>query len=95
MAQRKNFSPEFKSKVALEAIKESKSIKELSLDYEVYASQISAWKIELLKGMKDFFSDKRKKVTDSNEELLNELYQQIGKLKYELEWLKKKSGMSN
>ena len=95
MAQRKSFSSEFKAKVALEALKETKSIKELSQDYEVYASQISTWKIEFLKGMKDFFSDKRKKVADSNEELLNELYQQIGRLKYELEWLKKKSGISN
>ena len=94
MTQRKNFTPEFKAKVALEALKEHKTINQLAQEYDVYPTQISIWKKEFLEGMGAVFSDKRRKENKSEEGLVNELYQQIGQLKVEVDWLKKKSGIT-
>jgi len=88
---RKRHDAVFKAKVALEAIKGEKTIAQLSSEYGVHANQISKWKKHLLKELPAVFSDKRKKAEQDNEELENELYRQIGQLKVELEWLKKKS----
>lgn len=88
---RKRHDAAFKARVALEAIKSEKTIAQLSSEYGVHANQIAKWKKHLLKELPALFSDKRKKVEQDNEELENELYQQIGQLKVELEWLKKKS----
>ena len=55
----------------------------------MHANQISKWKREALKGLPDLFSNKRRKVDRYAEELQAELYQQIGQLKVELDWLKK------
>lgn len=88
---RKRHDAAFKAKVALEAIKGEKTIAQLSSKYSVHANQISKWKKRLLQELPAVFSDKRKRAEQDNEELENELYRQIGQLKVELEWLKKKS----
>ncbi len=88
---RKRHDAAFKAKVALEAVKGEKTIAQLSSEYGVHPNQIGQWRKRLLKELPALFSDKRKKAEQDNEELENELYRQIGQLKVELEWLKKKS----
>lgn len=88
---RKNHDGVFKAKVALEAIKGEKSMAQISSEYGVHVNQIGQWKKHLLSELPSLFSDKRKKVEKQNEEMETELYKQIGQLKVELDWLKKKS----
>lgn len=88
---RKNYSSAFKAKVALEAIKKEKTIAQLSSEYGVHANQINQWRKRLLEELPDIFSKKRQKKEKDAEDLQDELYRQIGQLKVELEWLKKKS----
>ena len=89
--QRKSHSAAFKAKVALEAIKENRTSAELSSAYGVHTAMITRWKKQLLEQLPDVFSDKTKRKDKNNEELISSLYQQIGQLKVELDWLKKKS----
>ena len=88
---RRNHSALFKAKVALEAVKKEKTIAQLSSDFGVHPNQITQWRRRLLDEVPDIFSKKRKKKEKDNEELQSELYRQIGQLKVELDWLKKKS----
>jgi transposase-like protein len=88
---RKRHSASFKANVALEAIKEEKTISQLASEYEVHPNQIRQWKKRLLKEASDIFSTRREKEARSQEELEAELYRQIGQLKVELDWLKKKA----
>ena len=91
---RTNHSPTFKAKVALEAIKEEKSSSELASEYQVHPGQIRNWKTVAINGITEVFTGKRQKVDKDNKELIEELYRQIGQLKVELDWLKKKSGIN-
>jgi putative transposase len=88
---RKNYSSAFKAKVALEAVKKEKTIAQLSSEYGVHANQINQWRKRLLEELPDIFSKKRQKKEKDNEDLQDELYRQIGQLKVELDWFKKKS----
>jgi putative transposase len=88
--QRRSHSVDFKSKVALEAIKERKTINEIASEYQVHANQVISWKKQLLSNMDIVFSDGRK-TRQENEDKEAQLYQQIGQLKVELDWVKKKS----
>jgi putative transposase len=88
---RRNHSALFKAKVALEAVKKEKTIAQLSSDFGVHPNQITQWRRRLLDEVPNIFSKKRKKKEKDNEELQSELYRQIGQLKVELDWLKKKS----
>ena len=88
---RKRHDGLFKAKVTLEALKGEKNIAQLSSEYGVHGNQIRQWKKRLLKELPGIFSDKRKKSDQDTEELTSELYRQIGQLKVELDWLKKKS----
>ncbi len=90
---RRNHSAEFKARVALEAIKGMKSMSELASEYEVHPNQISKWKKQVLGELPGIFSMRRKREEDSEEKLKARLYQQIGQLQVELDWLKKKSGL--
>jgi transposase len=88
---RRGHDAAFKARVALEALKEEKTIAQISSEYGVHANQIRQWRQRLVDELPRLFSDRRKKTDREAEELLSELYRQIGQLKVELEWLKKKS----
>ena len=90
MTTRKRRSAEFKFKVALEAAKGTKTLSELSSEYEVHTTQISEWKNQLLKDGASVFSTSTARQQRDQEAQQGELYEQIGRLKMELEWLKKK-----
>jgi transposase-like protein len=91
--RRKRYKPAFKAKVALEALKGEKTIAQLSSTYGVHGNQIRQWRKQLLEELPRIFSDRREKSEKDSEELTAELYRQIGQLKVELDWLKKKSEM--
>ena len=91
MRKRKRRSAQFKFKVALEATRGTKTLSELSSEYEVHPSQISEWKSQLLKDGASIFSTTTARQQRDQEALQAELYEQIGRLKMELEWLKKKA----
>jgi len=90
---RKSFSPDFMAKVALAAIKGDMSTAELSSRYEVHRSQINNWRKRALEELREIFRGKRDKSLKDNEKLVNELYRQIGQLKVENDWLKKKDAL--
>jgi transposase-like protein len=85
------FSAAFKFQVALEAAKGTKTLNELSSEYSVHPNQISGWKRELLESAETLFSNKGARRQREQEALQTELYEQIGRLNMELEWLKKKA----
>jgi len=90
--KRRSFAPAFKAKVALEAIKEEKTIAEIAHKHKLHATQINLWKKQLLDQAEDVFVDGRSSTSakPSDEPQPAELYEQIGRLKVQLEWLKKK-----
>lgn len=88
---RKSYDATFRAKVALEAVKGEHTLAELSGQYSVHPNQIRKWRKQLLESLPDLFSDRRKKKDNDKDELISELYRQIGQLKVELDWLKKKS----
>jgi transposase len=90
---KKSFSPEFMANVAVAAIKEEATIAELSSKYEVHRTQIGNWRKQAMEGVVEIFKGKRDKSKKDNEKLVEELYCQIGQLKVENEWLKKKSAL--
>jgi len=88
---RKTHDAALKAKVALEAFRGDKTIAQLSSQFGVHPNQIGKWKKDLLDRLPEIFSAKWKKEHKTDEELVEELYKQIGQLKVELDWLKKKS----
>jgi transposase len=90
MRMKKQFTKEFKAKVAAAAIKEDKTIAELSSQYSVHASQVSAWKKQVLSGMASLFSSAPDQDRKEREILIDDLYKNVGQLRMENEWLKKK-----
>ena len=92
---KKRFDPAFKAKVALEALKGQKTIAELARIYEVHPNQIGQWKKQMQAELPKVFNGKRDREVKDQEELVEELYRQIGQLKVELDWLKKKSGLAD
>ena len=88
----KRYPPTLKAKVALEAIREEETIVELASRYQVHPTQIKRWKKADTERMIELFADKRQKREKENNLLIEELYREIGQLKVELDWLKKKSG---
>ena len=90
---RKQYSADFKAKVALAALNGHHIISELAAMYEVSPVQISKWKAQLTRGANDIFTDKRKKENEMKKKETENLYKQIGKQKVEIDWLKKKVGL--
>jgi transposase len=89
---RRVFGGEFRAKVALAALKGDRTLSELASHFKVHATQVSAWRKELLDRAAELFEDGRKRKQAAESEVAaEELYAQIGRLKMEVEWLKKKS----
>ena len=86
---RKQHSAATKAKIAMEALKEVKTMAEIAGDNGVHPIQVGKWKKELISRSCELFEDKRRRRDDRNEDTAA-LYEQIGRLKMELEWLKKK-----
>ncbi|MBA2392992.1 MAG: IS3 family transposase [Ktedonobacteraceae bacterium] len=87
----KKYSSDFKAKVALEAIKGQKTLNEISSEYGVHSTQITQWKKQVLDELPEIFARSGSERAKSEEALIASLYQQIGQLKVETDFLKKKS----
>ncbi len=93
--KRKTYTAQFKAKVGLEAIRGIQTVNEIGLAYGVHPVQVNLWKKEIQVQAGLLFETKRGKKKEANEQESTErLYGEIGKLKMELDWLKKKSGLS-
>ena len=90
--QRKRYSSALKAKVALEAIKGQKTVNEIASEYGVHPSQIAQWKKQALEELPEIFSNRQSKKEKQGEALTAALYQEIGQLTYELDWLEKQVG---
>jgi transposase len=88
--KRKNYPAGFKARVALAAVKADKTVNELAGQFEVHPTQIHDWKKQLLGGAEQIFANPAKTMAADAEAQKAELFEQIGRLKMELEWLKKK-----
>lgn len=91
--QRKSFTTEFKVKIALEAIKGQRTLNEIASQYGVHPNQVTQWKRQAIESLPEVFSTKRERDAEDEEALKAQLYQQIGQLKVELDWMKKKVGL--
>jgi putative transposase len=80
-----------KAKIALEAIKGQRTANEIAAGYGVHPTQIAQWKKQALDGLPDLFSTRASNQAKSEEALIATLYQQIGQLKVQVDWLEKKS----
>jgi transposase-like protein len=93
--KRRQFSPEFKKKIAIEAIKEQRTINEIANEHQIHPVQISKWKKELLDRAISIFEDPRKRegILKRQEQQESVLQQKVGQLVVENDWLKKKLGL--
>ena len=87
----KKYTASDKAKIALEALKGTMTYAEISSKYKVHSSQIQKWKNLLKDKIGIIFSEQQLKKDHEKDELIDELYKQIGQLKVEIDWLKKKS----
>ena len=85
--------PAFKAKVAIEALREQKTIAQISSLFGIHETQITKWKHQALEILTQGFSNKQKQREHDDRELIQELYRQIGRLKVEVDFLKKKMGI--
>ncbi len=88
--ERRKFSPSFKAKLAIEAIKEASTLQELASKYSLHPTQITAWKREFLEKADLVFGSE--KVTEKDESKEKELYSKIGELQIQVDFLKKVLG---
>ena len=90
--KRNRFSNDFKSKVAIEALKGHKTVNELASEFGVHATQVNNWKRQLQSGANSLFGKSAEKQAQNHEAEKERLYSQIGRLQVEVDWLKKKTG---
>jgi len=88
---RKTYDAAFNAKVAFEAAKGEKTIAQIASEFGVHPNQIRLWRNHLVEQLPELFSNRRPLKEKARDGLEAELYEQIGRLKMELEWLKKKS----
>ena len=87
--KRRQYEAAFKARVALEAVKGEKTVAQVASEYGVHPNQVRQWKEHLLNVLPELFSDRRKRRDEERDQKEAELYQQIGQLKVENDWLKK------
>jgi len=92
-SKRRNHSAQLKAKVALAATKGDRTTAELAQQFQVHPTQVTKWKKQLTDSLPEIFSLRRHQDIQEQQALTDQLYQQIGQLKVELDWLKKKSGL--
>ena len=90
MGQRRQRTGQFKARVVLEALKGQKKINEIASRFGVHPVQLAQWKKQALEELPEVFADRRGRAVREAEEEKTRLYEQIGRMKVELEWLKKK-----
>ncbi len=90
--QRKNYSNDLKTKVALSALKAQNTNSEIASEFGIHTTQVNRWKNEAITGLPGVFGNKQSKIIQTMENERDRLFQQIGKLQVELEWLKKNTG---
>jgi transposase-like protein len=90
---RKQYSPKFKARVAIEAIRGDKTLSQLGSQFKVHPIQIAKWRKSALDQLPELFVDGRKGKSRNGEAESDALYEEIGRLKVELDWLKKKVGL--
>jgi transposase-like protein len=95
MVRRKRHSAEFKAKVALAALKGQQTLNELASLYGVHPVQVAQWKKQAAEGLPEVFASRRAGIEQEAEALQARLYQEIGQLKVELDWLKRKTGLAS
>lgn len=91
--ERKRYDGALKAKVAVEAIKGQRTLNEIASVYGIHPHQVTQWKRQALAQLPEIFSNCQARRQQADEELRDRLYQEIGQLKVELDWLKKKSGL--
>ena len=89
---RRKHNPAFKAKVALEALKGEETIAQLASRFEVHPSQVRKWKREVEEGAADIFGGDHGQNKNDDEALVAKLYQEIGQLKVERDFLERKLG---
>jgi len=94
MGKHRKFSAELKAKIAVEALKGQRTVQEIAASYSVHPTQVTSWRKQLLDFSTEAFTTGRQQSDQLDEQLKTELYAEIGKLKVELDWLQKKSGLS-
>lgn len=92
MTLRKRHSNDLKAKVAVAAIRGDRTVNEIAAEFEVHPNLVAKWKKQALEAMPEIFHDGRGRKKQTDDGLRDRLYQQIGQLKVELDWLKKKTG---
>jgi transposase-like protein len=90
---RKQYSAKFKARVATEAIRGEKTLSQLGSQFKVHPIQIAKWRKSALELLPELFVDGRTRKARNGEAESNALYEEIGRLKVELDWLKKKAGL--
>ena len=88
--KRRSFDGTFKASVALEAVGNQRTVSEIAAEHGVHPNQVREWKKQLLRKSPELFADARKATGDSDEQLSSRLYEEIGRLKVELDWLQRK-----
>jgi transposase-like protein len=94
MKKRKNYLPSFKAKVALEAIREEKTIAELAQIYEIHPNLVNKWKKKALENLPGIFSGEVKSQENQEKEDKAQLYKKIGELQMQVDFLKNLPGLS-
>ena len=88
---RRNYDESFKTKVVLEVLKEQKTLAQLSSEFDLHATQIGEWRKQVVSGIPSLFAGKKTIISEEEkEDLTAPLYQQIGQMKVELDFLKKR-----
>ena len=93
---KRRHTPEFKTQVVMELLKEEETLSEICSKFAIHPTQAKQWKIKAQEILKTGFSGQTvSEQLQKKDKLIDDLYQEIGKLKYQLDWLKKKMGYTD